>query len=292
MKISFIINPVAGKNRKRDISPIIKNYMKNKKYDYKILKTEYKKHAEELTKEYIDLGYNIVVAVGGDGTVREVATGIIYKKKGILGIIPMGTGNDLARSLQIPLRIEEAIQKIINKNLKEIDIGKAGKSIFLNVASIGFDAEIVRNTKKYKKYLKGKLAYTFGLLKTLFKYKPKKIKIKHNGIEREEKVLLIASANGKFYGGGMKICPKADIMDEELDVCLIKNISMVKLFFLFPSVYNGKHGKFKKYVEFFRVSNLEIYSENDICLNIDGDIINSKGRIYFGLTSNKLKIIT
>lgn len=291
MKIAFIINPIAGKNRKKDITPLIKQELKNTDIEYSIKYTEGVKDAERITKKYLDDDYGVVVAVGGDGTVREVASGLVSKSKGILGVIPMGTGNDLARTLGIPLDIKEAIKRIIKKEVKQIDIGDSKNNIFLNVASIGFDAEIVENTKIFKGFLKGKAAYTMGILRTLFTFKSKDVIIEYDGNKRKEKVLLIAVANGRYYGGGMKICPQADIADNKLDICIIKNIAKLKLLFLFPLVYNGKHGKIKKYVEFIKVSTLKIQSDRELFLNIDGDIIKTKGLINFNLDAKNLNII-
>jgi len=291
MKIAFIVNPIAGKNRKKDIAPFIKSELDKTNYEYTIIYTKGINDASVITKEYIDKKYEVIVAVGGDGTVREVASGISDENKGILGIIPMGTGNDLARTLNIPLDIRESIKRIVKRNIKEINIGISQDNIFLNVASIGFDAEIVENTKIFKGFLKGKAAYTMGILRTLFTFKSKNIKIEYDGIKRDENILLVAVANGRFYGGGMKICPKADITDNQLDVCIIKNIAKFKLLFLFPSVYNGKHGKYDKYVEFIRVSSLKIYSKNEVVLNVDGDIFKTNGLIDFNLDIKNLNII-
>lgn len=291
MKIAFIINPTAGKNRKKDIVPIIENKMNNTGYEYSIIHTKGIDDARLITKKHLKSEYEIIVGVGGDGTVREVASGIKEIGKGILGIIPMGTGNDLARSLNIPLNSNEALEKIILGKIKEVNIGRAEKNIFLNVASIGFDAEIVKNTKIFKGIFKGKLAYTMGILRTLLIFKSKNVTIEYDNIKRNEKILLIAVANGNYYGGGMKITPEAKIDDGKIDVCIIKDISRFKLLFLFPSVYNGKHGKHKKYVEFIRVDSLNVYLEKEAFLNIDGDIINKKGLIKFDLYNKDINII-
>lgn len=291
MKIAFIINPIAGKNRKKDITPIIKNKMDNTDYEYIIVHTKNIDDARIMTKQYLEDKYGIIVGVGGDGTIREVASGIKEMDRGILGIIPMGTGNDLARTLDIPLKPNEALEKIIKGKIKKINMGKVESNIFLNVASIGFDAEIVKNTRIFKGIFKGKLAYTMGILRTLLIFKSKNVSIEYNNIKRNEKILLMAVANGNYYGGGMKITPEAKIDDGQLDICIIKDISRLKLLFLFPSVYNGKHGKYKKYVEFIRVESLKVYLEKEAFLNIDGDIINKKGLIKFDFYNEDINII-
>lgn len=291
MKIAFIINPVAGRNRKKDIVPIIKNKFKNIYYKYIITHTKDIDDARLITMKYLKQDYKIIVAIGGDGTVREVASGIKEMNKGILGIIPMGTGNDLARTLNIPLSPDKALDRILDHNIRNINIAKVEQNKFLNVASIGIDAEIVKNTRIFKGLFKGKLAYTLGVLRTLFIFKPKSVTIKYDDIEKNEKVLLVAVANGNYYGGGMMISPNSKIDDNQLDICIIKNISKIKLLFLFPSVYNGKHGKYKKYVKFISANSLKIYSKEKIFLNVDGDILEKKGLIQFDLYNKNIKVI-
>ncbi|MGO1369381.1 MAG: diacylglycerol/lipid kinase family protein [Senegalia sp. (in: firmicutes)] len=291
MKIAFIINPIAGKNRKKDIKPIIEMHISNSHYEYIIVYTDGIDDARILTKNFLDENYEIIVGVGGDGTIREVASGIKEKGKGILGIIPMGTGNDLARSLNVSLNINEALKRIIRGKTKEVNIGLAEENIFLNVASIGLDAEIVKNTKLFKGIFKGKVAYTMGILRTLLIFKSKEVTIEYNNIKRDEKILLIALANGKYYGGGIKITPQAKIDDNKLDICIIKEIPKFKLLFLFPSVYNGNHGKYKKYVEFIRVDSFNIDTKDEVFLNIDGDILSKKGLIKFNLYEKNINII-
>ncbi|NBI08131.1 diacylglycerol/lipid kinase family protein [Senegalia massiliensis] len=291
MKIAFIINPVAGRNRKKDIVPIIKNKFKNIDYKYIITHTKDIDDARLITMKYLKQDYKIIVAIGGDGTVREVASGIKEMNKGILGIIPMGTGNDLARTLNIPLSPDKALDRILDHNIRNINIAKVEQNKFLNVASIGIDAEIVKNTRIFKGLFKGKLAYTLGVLRTLFIFKPKSVTIKYDDIEKNEKVLLVAVANGNYYGGGMMISPNSKIDDNQLDICIIKNISKIKLLFLFPSVYNGKHGKYKKYVKFISANSLKIYSKEKIFLNVDGDILEKKGLIQFDLYNKNIKVI-
>ncbi|MBS4534529.1 diacylglycerol kinase family lipid kinase [Clostridium sp. D2Q-14] len=291
MKIAFIINPIAGKNRKKDIVPIIKQYFNKSKYKYCIKYTKGIRDAEIITKKFLNDGYRIIVAVGGDGTIKEVSNGIIDRNEGILGIIPMGTGNDLVRTLDIPLDIDKSIKRIINGQIKEINIANVKNDIFLNVFSIGIDAEIVENTKIFKSFFSGKLAYTMGILRTLFMFKSKNIVIECNGEKIEKEILLVAVGNGRYYGGGMKICPMADITDDKLDICIIKNMSKWKILFLFPLAFNGKHKKLKKYVRFIKASSLRIYSKNKLLLNIDGEINTIQGNIDIHINMRRLKVL-
>lgn len=290
-KILFIINPIAGKGKAEEVIPIINEVMEKSKKKYKIVKTKKPKDAINISISGIKEGFSTIVAIGGDGTINEVASGLVMLGKGTLGIIPAGTGNDLARTLNIPFNPREALNVILNNKISAIDIGFANEKFFINLASVGFDSEIVKNTEAIKKVIKGKFAYTIGLLKTLLTYKGKKLKIKIDNKELERDILLLAVGNGKYYGGGMKICPMASMDDGLFHVCIIKNISKLKLFFLFPLVFKGKHLKFKKYVEIHKTKNVEIISLDRAYLNVDGEIYDFKVNSKFSILKRGLNVI-
>lgn len=291
MNILFIVNPIAGTDKARSLIPLINKKMKKTKVDYNLVMTNKPKEATEITRRAINEGYKIIVAVGGDGTVNEVAKGIILEGKGILGIIPGGTGNDLARSLDIPIDPELALELIIKGQSKPIDLGTTNQNVFLNVGSIGFDSEIVKNTESIKKYIKGKFAYTVGLLKTLVKYKFKNYTIKLDDRTLQKKCLLIAVGNGNYYGGGMKICPMAIINDGYFHVCVINEINKLLLLTIFPSIFSGNHQYKKKYVEFYKSKQVKIYTDEEIILNLDGELFNVEKEITFSISDNKINVV-
>lgn len=292
MKILFIVNPVAGKGRALKAIPIIKELMNKESLSYKIVETTRPKEAIDIAYNGIQQGFEIITAVGGDGTVNEVAQGIMKSGKGCLGIIPAGTGNDLARSLDIPIDIKESIKCIIKGKHKGIDVGEVNGRYFFNVASIGFDSEIVKNTNNIKKYLKGKFAYTVGLLKTLISYKSKQMEIELDNKKIEMKTLLLAVANGKYYGGGMKISPMAVIDDDYFHTCVIKDISKLKLFFIFPSVFKGNHTRYKDYVSFYKSRIVKVKTLDRVYLNIDGELFKVDDEVVFRISERKINIIS
>ena len=150
-KMIFIVNPRAGGGKAERAIPLIKKTMEEVDIEYDIIKTKGPKNAIDISEKSIKEGYMTIVAVGGDGTINEVATGIYRCGKGILGIIPRGTGNDLARTLGIPSDINRAMEIIIKGEKKKVDIGFVNSNLFLNIASIGFDAEVVKNAQNIKK---------------------------------------------------------------------------------------------------------------------------------------------
>ncbi|WP_432662087.1 diacylglycerol kinase family lipid kinase [Wukongibacter baidiensis] len=270
-KYLFIVNPVAGKGRTLELIPKIKESFDREKIDYEISITEKKGEAEKLAEEGIQRGFNYIISVGGDGTTYEVVNGI-RDKKVILGILPAGTGNDFARMIKMPRDYDEMLETIMYARTKRIDVGKVNDRYFLNCSSVGIDAEIVRETEGIKKYISGTSAYLLGVLKTLIGYKSKEIEVQIDESVIKRNIELIAVGNGKYYGGGMKINPKADLEDGVLDICLVNKMSKAKFASLFLTVFKGNHVKIKE-VETFSGKEIKIYGDESLLLNVDGDII-------------------
>ncbi|MBC8586726.1 diacylglycerol/lipid kinase family protein [Paratissierella segnis] len=290
--ILFIVNPIAGGGRTKEIVPIITERMTENNIEYKIIYTKRPKEAINISEENVDK-FSVIVAVGGDGTINEVAKGIINKKKGILGIIPGGTGNDMSKSLGLSQNPIEALDAIIENTTKNIDIGIVNGTLFLNIASIGFDAETVKNTEVIKKRIKGKIAYILSVLITLFTYRRRDISLIIDGKEYQRNFLLIAVGNGSYYGGGMKILPMAEIDDGYFHVCIIKDIKNCMVPFLFPSIFKGNHLRYSKYVDIFKANKVIIKNESNVIINLDGELMNNdKKDIVFDFMDYKLEVIT
>lgn len=287
-KVLFVINPVAGGGRAKNLTSLIEEKMRANNIEFEVIQTTKPKEATRIVEAATN---NIVIAVGGDGTVNEVAKGLINRGSGILGIIPGGTGNDMCKSLGLSMDPNRAIETVINRKTKEMDIGLANGQCFLNIASVGFDAEVVKNTEKIKIKIKGKVSYILGVLVTLFNYKKKQTTIEIDNELFNKKMLLMAVGNGQYYGGGMKILPDAKIDDGYLDLCLVKDISNIKLLFLFPSIFKGNHLKHTKYVEIHKAKDIRIKVSGDVYLNLDGDLIHSENEVHFQLSEKKLQII-
>lgn len=289
-KILFIINPVAGGGRAEKLAPIISGYMEDINLEYNIQMTKKPKDATKIAKLGIGEGYNIIVAVGGDGTVNEVAIGILESGKGTLGIIPSGTGNDLARTLEIPFNFKEAMDIIIKGNKKKIDIGLVNNNLFLNIASIGLDSEVVKNTEKIKKRIRSRIAYIVGIINTLFSFKDKKIRLEIDDNLMDKNISLVAVGNGKYYGGGLKILPMAIAEDGYFHVIVVNKASRIKLLLLFPSIFKGQHIRFKKHVEIFKARKIKIITDDKTYLNVDGEIYDIEKETLFTIDNEKLPV--
>ncbi|MBC8590897.1 diacylglycerol/lipid kinase family protein [Wansuia hejianensis] len=287
-RLLFIINPVAGGGRAGALQSQIERTMEKNKINYDIVLTTRPKEAITIAEE---TPHNKVIAVGGDGTVNEVAKGLINRGHGILGIIPGGTGNDLSRSLGISMDPIESINAIIQGKIIEMDIGCANGHKFLNIASVGFDAEVVKNTESIKKKIKGKVAYILGVILTIISFRKKKVTLEIDNKICTKSLLLLAVGNGNYYGGGMKILPQANINDGYLHICLIKDVNNLILLTLFPTIFKGNHIKYKKYVEIIKSKKISIKSKEKMYFNLDGELIDGGKEINFNLSDHKLYVI-
>ena len=263
MKYIFIINPASGKWDYEVIKENIKNVMHGK--EYVIKETKSPNHAMRIAKEYKNDENVIVYSVGGDGTLNEVINGIA-KGKCKLGIIPTGTGNDFYKSLAK-----------YNKKESTIDLGVANNNFyFINVASVGFDAQVsdAANTFKEKGKHK-KIAYYLGIIKTFIKFKYQNYEIEINGKTYNHPYTIIAVCNGKYYGGGFQIAPLASFDDDLFDIYLATKMNRLTLITVFMKLMKAKHEK-SKLVQKIKTTEVNIKSDKDIIFNIDGEIIKQK----------------
>lgn len=280
MRVLFIVNPVAGKGRALKIVPDIESEMEQmSEVEYKIEYSKGPGDATKIAEDYAAKGVDIVFAVGGDGTVNEVANGII-KTNTAMAVIPGGSGNDFIKSLGITGRPDEIIRNTLTGTKRKIDVGLVNGRYFVNISSMGFDAEVVIATQRAKKYfLSGSAAYVAGLISVIFTGRPSVVKMKADDIEVTDRVLLIAVANGKYYGGGMKAAPEAVIDDGLFDICFISRVPKIKMLFLFPKFMKGKHKEIKE-VKFYRASKVTIEAEKPTYINIDGEVIQDTKAVF------------
>ncbi len=225
-KILFLINPISGTKKKKDIPTRILQLIDHSQYDVEIHITKYKGEATELVPQKIVEGYTRFIAVGGDGTVNEVAKALV-NTNGILGIIPIGSGNGLARHLRIPLNLEESIKLINSGDYEAIDYGKINDTPFFCTCGVGFDAHIGYKFAEGKD--RGFITYVKTTIKEFFRYKAKKYKLKiDNKFTLKSRAFLITFANASQYGNNAYISPNADIQDGKLDICILDPFPLYK----------------------------------------------------------------
>lgn len=270
--IKFIVNPVSGNGKTRRILPRLVGVAKKLGVNFDLQLTQAPEHATELATEH-SAEFDVVVAVGGDGTVNEVAAGALRCEK-VMGVIPTGTGNDFARAVGKLKSLQDYIRRIIEGGIKLIDVGTVQidkqELLFVNGVGIGFDAEVARESLNVHR-LKGIYRYLYALVKTLSKYKAGRMRIEVNDSVIDEKTFLIAIGNGVSAGGGFLLTPHAVLDDGLLDACIVKDLSISRIIQVLPSVLNGTHAKYPE-VSMLRTDKMRIKSEIPVSVHRDGEI--------------------
>lgn len=246
----------------------------------------WKKAVEKIAELDAEKKFKTAIAVGGDGTVNAVVNGLMkHKNSRAFGVIPLGTGNDFAKSLYLPKTIEENCRLIRANKPRKIDIGQINKIYFANIASIGIDAlatKLSANQSAVWKKISPFLHYAAGLAKAILRYRPVNFKIAGKYfIEQPEielglkkKILLAAFANGKIYGGNFPIAPTAKIDDGNLTLCVIEAMPFWKTLRNLPKLLSAKHGELEE-VTFADFKGIIAVSDSGL-LQIDGEIIQSE----------------
>ncbi|HET6478213.1 MAG TPA: diacylglycerol kinase family protein [Dehalococcoidales bacterium] len=291
----LIVNPAAGAGKTARKWPHIMARLQSidLRFDYDI--TEAPGHARELAKDAVARGYELVVSVGGDGTINEVVNGL-YDTGSIadvrFGIIGTGTGGDYIRTIGIPRAPLEACQCLKEPRKVTVDVGvveylsddETVRRLFVNFAGMGFDAEVVKATTQKYKTLNATVSYLAGLLSSLLFYKNKTVTLNVDGEAIQEKVCTVLVSNGKYGGGGMFAAPEADISDGLLDVLIIGDLSKPDLLWSLPRVYRGTHLTHPK-VTLKKVREIEIRSGDSVSLQADGELLGGLPARFYVLPS-------
>lgn len=260
MKHIFIINPISGNGRALKASLGIKKVCEKENLDYQIYYTNKKGDATKIAKN-IKGKNNIIYSVGGDGTLNEVLNGIVGTKN-MLAIIPVGSGNDFYKTLEK-----------MDDEMPLIDIGKVNNKYFINVLSIGIDAEVAKNAEIMKKLkIPTSQIYNASIVYTFFKYKFKNIEYIVDNTSLKRKITLLTVCNGKMYGGGYKIAPEALLSDGYFDVYFVNKIHKPIIPFLISKLKKGTHESLKEVTK-SKATKIKFKCDYDLVCNVDGEII-------------------
>lgn len=285
-KIVFIVNPKSGKKNKRGIEELIQKHIDSHKWQVKVIRTEYAGHASSLVYEFVEQGFQHIVAVGGDGTVNEVAVSVFHAGVS-LGIIPMGSGNGLARFLEIPMNTLEAIKLLNTSHQKLIDVGSVNDRFFFCTCGTGFDAKIGHRFAKNK--TRGFLQYVQTILKEFKKYRPQKYKIKIDNKKIKRKAFLVTVANAGQYGNNAFIAPKARIDDGFFDISILKPFPWFKTLLLSIRLFARNIDK-SKYHEHFCGHTVIFRKKKKYKFHVDGEPVKFKGPVKIDIIPSALKV--
>ena len=266
-RIIFIINPISGTHSKEEIPALIDKIIDKERFDYQVIMTEYAGHAAEIARQAANDGVDAVVAVGGDGTVNEVARSVIHTQTA-MGIIPCGSGNGLARHLCLPMETEKALAIINEFQIEAFDYGLINGQPFFCTCGMGFDAFI--SLKFAESGKRGPITYVENVLKEGLKYKPETYEIEDETGTKHYKAFLIACANASQYGNNAYIAPGATMKDGEMDVIVMEPFDVLDAPQIAADLFMKTLGNNSK-IKTFRTSSLHIHRKAPGAIHYDGD---------------------
>lgn len=283
----FIVNPNSGTRLQAKIKDSIERYLNHRKFTYSIWYTERPGHATELAQKAVAEGFEIVVAVGGDGSINEVAAGLLHTDA-VLGIVPAGSGNGLAMHLGYGRKIEDAIKKLNAAEVRKMDCGVLNGRPFVNVAGIGFDGLVSNLMKGQTK--RGFIPYFVRSIKAGLQYVSKPCELQMNGETIRENCFVVTVANGPMYGYNVSIAPDARMDDGLFSVVVLKEAPRWHYFMAMPNVLSGKIFN-ENFVRHFTTKELVIKSEGDNYIHFDGEGSSYSGDLHFSILPKSLHVL-
>ncbi len=267
MSVCFILNPVAGRGKALGLEKTLMERAAVKFPGALFLRTESRGHAIRLAREQ-STNHDTVIAVGGDGTIHEVVNGLMGGKAA-LGVVPVGTGNDLVNALNIPFEIDAALELISQNKPRPIDVGQVNERYFINGLGVGFDAWVVKKSFSIKK-LRGNLVYLYAVLATLKSYSHSVLNVDIDGEKKQRRLFMLTVGNGPSLGGGFRLTPEARLNDNRFDICMIHQMPTMAVLRNLLRVYSGSHVKDPR-VEMSRGQSLAISSDQPFAAHADGE---------------------
>ena len=266
-KILFIINPISGGKSKKGFPQAVKHYLDQEKFSADFVFTEFSGHAIKAAEEGVMAGSEIIVAVGGDGTINEIAS-ILEGTNFAMGIVPFGSGNGLARSLGIPLVQNDAIARLNQATVVRIDTAMLNKRKFFNIAGMGFDAQISNRFANHQ--TRGLTGYIRTTFSEVTNYEPQNYQVEIDGSVLERKAFMISIANSSQFGNNAHISPTASLTDGLLDVCIIRPFPLYHLPMMGYHMFSNTTDQ-SRYVEIIKGRSIKITRETDGPIHLDGE---------------------
>jgi diacylglycerol kinase (ATP) len=283
--ILFIINPISGGKSKSNFPGLANKHLNHSIFNARFVFTERSGHARELALENADT--DVIVAVGGDGTINEVASALEGTGR-CMGIIPYGSGNGLARAMAIPLKDTDAVRRLNNLNATQIDSGTLNGYKFFNMAGVGFDAHISKRFAKHTE--RGFGGYVQTTFREISAYKSQRYLLNIDGKVYERDAFMISIANSSQYGNNAHISPFASVRDGLLDVCIIKPFPL----YIFPVIGLRMFSKTthrSRFVEIIKGREIRIFREREEAVHLDGEPLLMEARLDIRVNPLSLRLL-
>jgi YegS/Rv2252/BmrU family lipid kinase len=284
--IAFIVNPISGTKSKSRLAKLIRESLDLQQFAPTVVVTEYAGHATQLAQQFALQDYYAVVAVGGDGTINEVASGLIGSQTA-LGIVPNGSGNGFARHLDISTRMNRAVEMLNNSEPIQVDYGMVNDKPFFSTCGVGFDAVVAANFSDTERGLKG---YMQTILKDLFQYKPERYHIEGEGIDLTTTAFLVNFANASQWGYDAYIAPKASVQDGWLDIAVVSEFPMVIAAGLALRLFTKTIDEMV-HMNMLRAKELTLTREEEGIMQIDGTPVMMPATLHVKIVEDGLKVL-
>lgn len=285
--VVFILNPISGTVSKAGIPDLIEERLDKDKFDYRIAETQHAGHATDLAREAVEEGVDLVVAVGGDGTVNEVGRSLINTKSA-LGILPCGSGNGLARHLNLPMNLKKCIDILNCYDVKALDYGIINSHPFFCTCGMGFDAFISMKFAEAGK--RGPITYMQKVLEEGLSYEPETYVIEDEDGTHRYKAFLVSAANASQYGNNAYIAPQASMSDGLLDIIIMEPFDLIEAPQVAIELFNKTLDKNLK-IKTFRAKHIHIRRKKEGVIHYDGDPITSDADVDISVVPKGINIV-
>lgn len=286
-RIAFIINPISGTRSKRDLPSCIASGMDKEYFDVDIVFTEYPGHATELARGFVERGYYGVVAVGGDGTVNEVGRALVHTDTA-LGILPVGSGNGLARHIRMSMQPRKAIAQLNCTEVISVDYGLANGRPFFCTCGTGFDAYI--SSKFAEAGKRGLMTYIREMIMSYFDYEPETYRLSGDGVQLEIKAFVVTFANASQWGNNAYIAPRASIQDGLIDIAVLSRFPAIVAPGLAMQLFIKNIDK-NLFMHSMKVREVTLFREKCGVFHYDGDPVEEGREIHIRLVPDGLKLL-
>ena len=271
-RLCAVVNPAAGSWQCMKKYKRARELLQSEGIDLNEKFSRYPGHIAQLIGEALSEESDIVIVVGGDGTMREALPALVYQDTEVF-IFPFGTGNDMARFMGISGDPNKAVSQLLGGRARKVDAARANGSYYLNVAGLGFDVEVLLKTESLKRRFKNKAAYMLGIAAALVSLRDYSVTLETDSGERHfPSAMIVSVGNGGYIGGGMAALPKADISDGMLDVCVMHSVRKLRIPPVLLRFLNGRHLGMPE-TEYLKVSSLTLKTEKPMPVQLDGDIV-------------------
>jgi diacylglycerol kinase (ATP) len=271
-KIKIIINPKAGGGKGRKMFPLLRQKLLDRKISFHLQFSESAEHVTHLARQAQGEGYNLIISCGGDGTAHYALQAMVGSR-GVMGLIPLGTGNDFPGNLGIGENMDFACDLLLKGKVRKMDVIQVNSGPYMaGVGGVGFDSEVNAIANKLSRFFSGKAAYVLPVLLKTITYRPKEISLRLDNENLQGPILMVAFGNIKSYGKGMQITPLAEPDDGLLDVCWVDPVKTFRLYRFFPTVFAGEHIVMPE-VHYYRSTTARVESLVPLDLYGDGELL-------------------